>query len=240
MRLNAVSIHPLLKLIQIDEAGVINLPCFNTSHVKVNQYRYYSALVFEYRFNTSHVKVNHRSECSAWVQGRVSIHPMLKLIRLDFFRRCSSDRFNTSHVKVNRSRKYFIITRNVVSIHPMLKLITILPLSQSKVFGFNTSHVKVNLKVFCINIFFMPVSIHPMLKLILFAFVISNSFVPVSIHPMLKLIQRISCIPYNTLYQIPQYLSTFLKFLPATAPFAKKIYKITAMPLFLRIHAILH
>ncbi len=132
MRLNAVSIHPLLKLIQIDEAGVINLPCFNTSHVKVNQYRYYSALVFEYRFNTSHVKVNHRSECSAWVQGRVSIHPMLKLI------------------------------------------------------------------------------------------------------------QRISCIPYNTLYQIPQYLSTFLKFLPATAPFAKKIYKIAAMPLFLRIHAILH
>ena len=132
MRLNAVSIHPLLKLIQIDEAGVINLPCFNTSHVKVNQYRYYSALVFEYRFNTSHVKVNHRSECSAWVQGRVSIHPMLKLI------------------------------------------------------------------------------------------------------------QRISCIPYNTLYQIPQYLSTFLKFLPATAPFAKKIHKITAIPLFLRIHAILH
>ena len=132
MRLNAVSIHPMLKLIQIDEAGVINLPCFNTSHVKVNQYRYYSALVFEYRFNTSHVKVNHRSECSAWVQGRVSIHPMLKLI------------------------------------------------------------------------------------------------------------QRISCIPYNTLYQIPQYLSTFLKFSPATAPFAKKIHKITAMPLFLRIHAILH
>ena len=62
----------------------------------------------------------------------------------------------------------------------------------------------------------------------------------ISKHPMLKLIQRISCIPYNTLYQIPQYLSTFLKFLPATAPFAKKIYKITAMPLFLRIHAILH
>ena len=117
MRLNAVSIHPLLKLIQIDEAGVINLPCFNTSHVKVNQYRYYSALVFEYRFNTSHVKVNHRSECSAWVQGRVSIHPMLKLI------------------------------------------------------------------------------------------------------------QRISCIPYNTLYQISQYLSRFLKFLPATAPFAKKFTK---------------
>ena len=50
-----------------------------------------------------------------------------------------------------------------------------------------------------------------------------STYVPVSIHPMLKLIQRISCIPYNTLYQIPQYLSTFLKFLPATAPFAKKI-----------------
>ena len=105
---------------------------FNTSHVKVNQSKtILSASAYRY-FNTSHVKVNHRSECSAWVQGRVSIHPMLKLI------------------------------------------------------------------------------------------------------------QRISCIPYNTLYQIPQYLSTFLKFLPATAPFAKKIYKITAMPLFLRIHAILH
>ena len=91
----------MLKLIQIDEAGVINLPCFNTSHVKVNQYRYYSALVFEYRFNTSHVKVNHRSECSAWVQGRVSIHPMLKLI-------------NTA---------IYSVTLNVVSIHPMLKLI---------------------------------------------------------------------------------------------------------------------
>ena len=158
-----VSIHPMLKLIQIDEAGVINLPCFNTSHVKVNQYRYYSALVFEYRFNTSHVKVNHRSECSAWVQGRVSIHPMLKLIQ------------RTSHVKVNHRSECSAWVQGRVSIHPMLKLI-----------------------------------------------------------------QRISCIPYNTLYQIPQYLSTFLKFLPATAPFAKKIYKITAMPLFLRIHAILH
>ena len=102
MRLNAVSIHPLLKLIQIDEAGVINLPCFNTSHVKVNQYRYYSALVFEYRFNTSHVKVNHRSECSAWVQGRVSIHPMLKLISIRLLFLC-----------------FFVL----VSIHPMLKLI---------------------------------------------------------------------------------------------------------------------
>jgi len=57
---------------------------------------------------------------------------------------------------------------------------------------------------------------------------------------MLKFIQRISCISYSPLYQISQYLSTFLKFLPATAPFAKKIHKITAMPLFLRIHAILH
>ena len=106
MRLNAVSIHPLLKLIQIDEAGVINLPCFNTSHVKVNQYRYYSALVFEYRFNTSHVKVNHRSECSAWVQGRVSIHPMLKLIQLFQFFKMLHLSFNTSHVKVNPT--YFL------------------------------------------------------------------------------------------------------------------------------------
>ena len=106
MRLNAVSIHPLLKLIQIDEAGVINLPCFNTSHVKVNQYRYYSALVFEYRFNTSHVKVNHRSECSAWVQGRVSIHPMLKLINNHKPLAQGYKGFNTSHVKVNPT--YFL------------------------------------------------------------------------------------------------------------------------------------
>lgn len=74
--------------------------------------------------------------------------------------------------------------------------------------------------------------IHLMLKLIFNARNSTFSYAQVSIHPMLKLIQRISCIPYNTLYQIPQYLSTFLKFLPATAPFAKKIYKITAMPLF--------
>ena len=69
----------MLKLIQIDEAGVINLPCFNTSHVKVNQYRYYSALVFEYRFNTSHVKVNQYSHLFSDVERS----------------------FNTSHVKVN-------------------------------------------------------------------------------------------------------------------------------------------
>ena len=123
MRLNAVSIHPLLKLIQIDEAGVINLPCFNTSHVKVNQYRYYSALVFEYRFNTSHVKVNHRSECSAWVQGRVSIHPMLKLIGNVAGSLLEFTCFNTSHVKVNPS---------------------LLLLPQHSYSGFNTSHVKVN------------------------------------------------------------------------------------------------
>ena len=109
MRLNAVSIHPLLKLIQIDEAGVINLPCFNTSHVKVNQYRYYSALVFEYRFNTSHVKVNHRSECSAWVQGRVSIHPMLKLIPLKQGLEWETLCFNTSHVKVNPIARFYVV-----------------------------------------------------------------------------------------------------------------------------------
>ena len=79
-----------------------------------------------------------------------------------------------------------------------------------------------------------------MLKLIEETQTVTGVWPSISKHPMLKLIQRISCIPYNTLYQIPQYLSTFLKFLPATAPFAKKIYKITAMPLFLRIHAILH
>ena len=69
------------------------------------------------------------------------------------------------------------------------------------------------------------VSIHPMLKLILTITISCALYPGVSIHPMLKLIQRISCIPYNTLYQISQYLSRFLKFLPATAPFAKKFTK---------------
>ena len=81
MRLNAVSIHPLLKLIQIDEAGVINLPCFNTSHVKVNLSNKIATFTNDICFNTSHVKVNRLSLCQ----------------NLLF---CKG--FNTSHVKVNR------------------------------------------------------------------------------------------------------------------------------------------
>ena len=106
--------------------------------------------------------------------------------------------------------------------------------------NFKTSHVKVNHGLPVMAVYIRRISKHPMLKLILHELLTVRETHIISKHPMLKLIQRISCIPYNTLYQIPQYLSTFLKFLPATAPFAKKIYKITAMPLFLRIHAILH
>ena len=144
---------------------------------------------------------------------------MLKLISCNNVICISYISFNTSHVKVNRKRGIKEWIKIKVSIHPMLKLITsrIHTIMVCKL-SFNTSHVKVNPGEFIQGVRCMEVSIHP----------------------MLKLIQRISCIPYNTLYQIPQYLSTFLKFLPATAPFAKKIYKITAMPLFLRIHAILH
>ena len=107
----------------------------------------------------------------------------------------------------------------------MLKLIRNTRRGHGHISRFNTSHVKVN-----------PYDYHIMCAL---SWSFNTSHVKVnqsqsphgicnklvSIHPMLKLIQRISCIPYNTLYQIPQYLSTFLKFLPATAPFAKKFTK---------------
>ena len=127
--------------------------------------------------------------------------------------------FKTSHVKVNRRNpngygcvtKYFKTSHVKVNHFASCSTLRLL-------YYFKTSHVKVN----------------PAPEMV------AENGSRISKHPMLKLIQRISCIPYNTLYQIPQYLSTFLKFLPATAPFAKKIYKITAMPLFLRIHAILH
>ena len=130
--------------------------------------------------------------------------------------------------------------RRCVSIHPMLKLILQFPRFHLLYCSFNTSHVKVNLAE--------QIASESNLKRFNTSHVkVNRIFVRsreqkrcVSIHPMLKLIQRISSIPYNTLYQIPQYLSTFLKFLPAVAPFAKKIHKITAIPLFLRIHAILH
>ena len=130
--------------------------------------------------------------------------------------------------------------RSWLLIHLMLKLIAVGVALGGLAARFNTSHVKVNLTN---NIIKQhdPVSFNTShVKVNQSCTYNIFNFREVSIHPMLKLIQRISCIPYNTLYQIPQYLSTFLKFLPATAPFAKKIYKITAMPLFLRIHAILH
>lgn len=127
--------------------------------------------------------------------------------------------FDTSHVKVYRAAGFepAWLSDNFKTSHVKVYRSCAF-LALSILCNFKTSHVKVYLKpgtdVIC-------------------RYAISK-------HLMLKFIQRISCISYSPLYQIPQYLSTFLKFLPATAPFAKKIYKITAMPLFLRIHAILH
>ena len=122
----------------------------------------------------------------------------------------------------------------------MLKFIKFFQRQVLMLLYFNTSHVKVYQTARDSGDDRNEISKHPMLKLIRQAALLLRVRPSISKHPMLKLIQRISCIPYNTLYQIPQYLSTFLKFSPATAPFAKKIHKITAMPLFLRIHAILH
>ena len=171
-------------------------------------------------FNTSHVKVNPLTAASDILLCSVSIHPMLKLIFPALPHR--TDRtacFNTSHVKVNlyTGANYDEFQTSFNTSHVKVNLLVVVMQSHRKQ-NFKTSHVKVNPSVSCLY----------------------ETAGYISKHPMLKLIQRISCIPYNTLYQIPQYLSTFLKFLPATAPFAKKIYKITAMPLFLRIHAILH
>ena len=107
----------------------------------------------------------------------------------------------------------------------MLKLIRIFLCAVYNQNCFNTSHVKVNQARKLVYGQSYAVSIHPMLKLIQYPPLHALNRPFVSIHPMLKLIQRISCIPYNTLYQISQYLSRFLKFLPATAPFAKKFTK---------------
>ena len=117
----------------------------------------------------------------------VSIHPMLKLIRKSNATGKCSVCFNTSHVKVNPGCGCTHGFLQPVSIHPMLKLIKRFTPSPNSSLGFNTSHVKVNRE--------RPYS--------------SGNVSSVSIHPMLKLIQRISRIPYNTLYQISQYLSTF-------------------------------
>ena len=129
---------------------------------------------------------------------------MLKLIRNTRRGHGHISRFNTSHVKVNPKD---IIDKGLEEGRFNTSHVKVNPYDYHIMcalsWSFNTSHVKVN----------QSQSPHG----------ICNKLV--SIHPMLKLIQRISCIPYNTLYQISQYLSRFLKFLPATAPFAKKFTK---------------
>ena len=99
-----VSIHPMLKLIMNRMTGLYLVKCFNTSHVKVNPEDKYGIKCPYTSFNTSHVKVNpninqdlerlndsfntshvkvNRKSLSASSGSvlRVSIHPMLKLIK---------------------------------------------------------------------------------------------------------------------------------------------------------------
>ena len=129
---------------------------------------------------------------------------MLKLIRNTRRGHGHISRFNTSHVKVNPKD---IIDKGLEEGRFNTSHVKVNPYDYHIMcalsWSFNTSHVKVN----------QSQSPHG----------ICNKLV--SIHPMLKLIQRISCIPYNTLYQISQYLSRFLKFLPATAAITERSRK---------------
>ena len=149
----------------------------------------------------------------------ISKHLMLKFIKHGLTNMMYLKNFKTSHVKVYLFKEDWlaVFIDDFKTSHVKVYLRQ-LPGKIWQVYHFKTSHVKVYRR--------------------------GGEYIQkdykISKHLMLKFIQRISRIPYNTRYQISQYLSRFLKFLPATAPFAKKIYKITAMPLFLRIHAILH
>ena len=139
-------------------------------------------------FNTSHVKVYPSSIINSNVGMAISIHLMLKFIS-------------------GKGVQFNIF--NNISIHLMLKFIHIQVQSPFSALDFNTSHVKVYricLTPCCVNKFYFNTS-H--VKVYLDC---SHRYAVrcmISIHLMLKFIQRISCISYNPLYQISQYLSTF-------------------------------
>ena len=122
-RKNIVSIHPMLKLIYNAPLQKKRRICFNTSHVKVNPKLVMRSVCRHDSFNTSHVKVNQKVILSKKVKILVSIHPMLKLIKLKLFYQTEQSSFNTSHVKVNQPVQAVPAFQSLVSIHPMLKLI---------------------------------------------------------------------------------------------------------------------
>ena len=96
--------------------------------------------------------------------------------------------FKTSHVKVYRLISDRKGGCNVISKHLMLKFIALKrEVAKKRLSNFKTSHVKVY------PAFQTPLTCDGC----------------ISKHLMLKFIQHISCISYNPLYQISQYLSTF-------------------------------
>ena len=182
-RKNIVSIHPMLKLIYNAPLQKKRRICFNTSHVKVNPKLVMRSVCRHDSFNTSHVKVNQKVILSKKVKILVSIHPMLKLIKLKLFYQTEQSSFNTSHVKVNLIGRLYM------------------PVSTT---SFNTSHVKVNHCCRLCPLCCVYVSIHPMLKLIK-ALNRTVDKCQVSIHPMLKLIGNTlhACRRYRKFQYIP-------------------------------------
>ena len=96
---------------------------FNTSHVTVYRRSHAKPHPCQNYFNTSHVTVYHYSP--HWLQGtlHISIHPMLRFIRMRCLFLSNKCYFNTSHVTVYPQILTAHITRSTISIHPMLRFI---------------------------------------------------------------------------------------------------------------------
>ena len=74
---------------------------FNTSHVNVNQLKWFTLFKIHIHFNTSHVNVNPCTFCFSTSFIRISIHLMLMLILIPAILQGLVVHFNTSHVNVN-------------------------------------------------------------------------------------------------------------------------------------------
>ena len=97
---------------------------FNTSHVNVNLYGSWKALIFHLYFNTSHVNVNR-----AWAFFFIQLFQHFNTSHVNVNRThvtiqyILSTYFNTSHVNVNRHRDQNGRGKDCISIHLMLMLI---------------------------------------------------------------------------------------------------------------------
>ena len=95
-----ISIHPMLRFIKVSMFLLVWQRNFNTSHVTV--YRHCSRKrhqTISY-FNTSHVTVYHARNAEIVIRTKISIHPMLRFIKMRLPKPYSGRYFNTSHVTV--------------------------------------------------------------------------------------------------------------------------------------------